>query len=406
MSKSPRAAKRPAVISSESPGRKNPTSRPVSAKTIAMRPIEADEPDQFGDVVDGGEELCDEIHQRLRRGPAPGPGLPCRSSMSSMPTDTRTRSSVMPIALPPLRRHRPVRHRGGVADQRLHAAEAFGQRHQPHAVEHRPRAFQRSDRERDHAAEPAHLPLRPARAAGATAGRGSGPAAPSDAPPGTRPARCALALCRSIRSGSVLVPRSTSHASIGPRMAPFRVLHEPQPLDVVVARRPPRCRRCCRCGRSGTWWCCAAPCRRRARAAAARTGWRRCCPRPPARRARAPASQAAAMSVMRSTGLVGVSRNSSFVFGRMAASQGVQVGGVDVGEVELVLAQHPLEQPVGAAVGVVGHHHVVARLRAASSPRRWRPCPRQRRTPRGRPRSRRCWLRAPRASGCACGAYS
>ncbi len=37
---------------------------------------------------------------------------------------------------------------------------------------------------------------------------------------------------------------------------------------------------------------------------------------------------------------------------------------VDVGEVQVVSPQHPLEQPERAAVGVVGHHDVVARLEA------------------------------------------
>ena len=41
---------------------------------------------------------------------------------------------------------------------------------------------------------------------------------------------------------------------------------------------------------------------------------------------------------------------------------GVEVRRIDIAEVEPALAQHPLEEPVGAAVGVVGHHHVVAGL--------------------------------------------
>ena len=81
-------------------------------------------------------------------------------------------------------------------------------------------------------------------------------------------------------------------------------------------------------------------------------------------------AHAAARSVSRSIGLVGVSRNSIFVFGRIAARDRRDVRRVDVGEVELILPQHALEQPVGAAVGVVGDDDVVAGLRAASSPRR------------------------------------
>ena len=51
-SRSPRAANRPAVMSSESPGRKNPMSSPVSAKMISDQAVEADDADQLGDVVD------------------------------------------------------------------------------------------------------------------------------------------------------------------------------------------------------------------------------------------------------------------------------------------------------------------------------------------------------------------
>jgi hypothetical protein len=40
MFRSPRAAKMPAVVSSESPGRKKPTIRPVSAKTMMIRPTD------------------------------------------------------------------------------------------------------------------------------------------------------------------------------------------------------------------------------------------------------------------------------------------------------------------------------------------------------------------------------
>ena len=59
---------------------------------------------------------------------------------------------------------------------------------------------------------------------------------------------------------------------------------------------------------------------------------------------------------------MGVSRNSSFVFGWIAHSISPDVGRVDVGEVELVLPQHALEQPVGSAVRVVGDDDVIAGL--------------------------------------------
>ncbi len=86
--------------------------------------------------------------------------------MSSMPTDTRTRSSVIPICLAPLRWHRRMGHGRRVADQRLDAAKAFGQRHQPDVVQQRARPLERPQRERDQAAEPAHLPLSPSACCG------------------------------------------------------------------------------------------------------------------------------------------------------------------------------------------------------------------------------------------------
>ena len=73
-------------------------------------------------------------------------------------------------------------------------------------------------------------------------------------------------------------------------------------------------------------------------------------------------SQAAVRSVSRSVGLVGVSRNSIRVAGRIAFSIASSFDVVHVGEVELILPQHPLEQSIGAAVCVVGDDDVIARL--------------------------------------------
>ena len=58
----------------------------------------------------------------------------------------------------PFGRHRRVRHRRRVRDQRLDAAEAFGQRQQPDAVQEAPGRLERPEVERQHAAEAAHLP--------------------------------------------------------------------------------------------------------------------------------------------------------------------------------------------------------------------------------------------------------
>ena len=59
-----------------------------------------------------------------------------------------------------------------------------------------------------------------ARAADAPAAPDRRPARPSGAPRGTRASARPFALCCAIRSGSVLVPRSTSHESNGLRIAP------------------------------------------------------------------------------------------------------------------------------------------------------------------------------------------
>ena len=59
-----------------------------------------------------------------------------RSSMSSMPAEMRIRVSVRPMAAPPFGRHRGMRHRRRMTDERLDAAQALGERHQLEAVEH------------------------------------------------------------------------------------------------------------------------------------------------------------------------------------------------------------------------------------------------------------------------------
>ena len=58
------------------------------------------------------------------------------------------------------RRYRRVRHRRGMRDECFDAAQAFGQGHQPNAVEQRSRPLQRAELERDQSAESAHLPAR------------------------------------------------------------------------------------------------------------------------------------------------------------------------------------------------------------------------------------------------------
>ena len=80
---------------------------------------------------------------------------------------------------------------------------------------------------------------------------------------------------------------------------------------------------------------------------------------------RAPCSCAAALTAAMSTifsiGFDGVSIHTSVVSGVIAPLDGAEVGEVDGREAHAPLAEHPREQSVGAAVHVVGEHHVVAR---------------------------------------------
>src|SRR5712691_9818508 len=53
-----------------------------------------------------------------------------------------------------------VRHRGGVPDQALHAAQRLGEREDPGALDEAPRPLQAPEFQADHAAEPLHLAAR------------------------------------------------------------------------------------------------------------------------------------------------------------------------------------------------------------------------------------------------------
>ena len=140
--------------------------------------------------------------------------------MSSMPGRDADQAVGEPDRLPALRRHRGVGHRRRVADERLDAAEALGQRHQLEAVEHR-RASSNDPTSNDSMPpKPFGICGAPARAAGGPAGPGRSPSSPSGASRGTRASARPLLECCAIRSASVLVPRSTSHESNGLRIAP------------------------------------------------------------------------------------------------------------------------------------------------------------------------------------------
>ena len=130
--------------------------------------------------------------------------------------------------------------------------------------------------------------------------------------------------------------------------------------QVEVARRPARRRRR-RSGRRSTWWSSARRRRRRGSAAAAGTARRRCCRRPAAHPRRGRCSASAAMSAMLSSGLVGVSTQTSLVCRggsrpRTASRSRERRGAVRQPPALLDL----VEEPVRAAVRVVGDHDVVA----------------------------------------------
>ena len=136
-----------------------------------------------------------------------------------MPTDSRTRS------LGHLERRAGdagVRHPARVLDQRLDAAERLAEREHLDQLAHLERGLLAAAQpERHHAAEAAHLRAPRCRGRGARAGPGR---APGDTPgwsTSSSTTRVGVAQCRSIRTPSVLMPRSTSHASNGPATAPI-----------------------------------------------------------------------------------------------------------------------------------------------------------------------------------------
>ena len=67
----------------------------------------------------------------------------------------------------------------------------------------------------------------------------------------------------------------------------------------------------------------------------------------------------ALMSAMDSSGFVGVSTMISLVFGVIAFAHSVEVRQCHRRVVDAPLGEHLVDDPEGAAVGVVGHHHVV-----------------------------------------------
>ena len=142
------------------------------------------------------------------------------------------------------------------------------------------------DPERHDAAEPLHLLAPRPRGRGARAARGRSPRRPAGARSRKSTTRSALSQCRSIRTPSVLSPRSVSQASNGPGDRADGVLVEGDLLGQRRGRARRARRRRRRSGRRSTSWSSARPRRRRGSAAAGGTARRRCCRRRAARRPR------------------------------------------------------------------------------------------------------------------------
>ena len=117
------------------------------------------------------------------------------------------------------RRHRRMRHRCRMRDQRLDAAQAFGQRHQPDALAHVGGRLERADSN-------VSIPPKPliCRFASSCCGCEGSPGYSTCFTFGCACRYSASAwpftLCCAIRSASVFVPRRISHESNGLRIAP------------------------------------------------------------------------------------------------------------------------------------------------------------------------------------------
>ena len=148
----------------------------------------------------------------------------------------------------------------------------------------------------------------------------------------------------------------------------------------------------------------AARCRRRAAAAAAARVRRRCCPPTPLCSTAQRSAAMALMSAMDSSGLVGVSTMISLVFGVIAVAHRVEVRKRHRRVVDAPLGEHLVDESEGAAVGVVGHHHVVTRTQYRAQRAVGGGHPRAERAPvTSPPPPRPATPRAPRGSGCRCG---
>ena len=238
---------------------------------------------------------------------------------------------------------RLVRHRLRHLDQRLDAAERLGEREQ---------LASRGDRRPRRDGGTQTIPEKPGQRTSDTPG--------ALAQPARRP-RAPFSACAAMRRCSVRSPRWTRKQSSGPGTAPIAFCTKrTRSCSARVAHDRPRRRRR-PSARRGTSSSSARPRRRRARAGAGRRASRTCCrPRRARRRCARPRP---ATSITFSVGFVGVSTHTSLVSGRTARRDRVEVGLVDHVVLEAPAREHLVDEPVGAAVEVVGDDDVVARAR-------------------------------------------
>ncbi len=85
-------------------------------------------------------------------------------------------------------------------------------------------------------------------------------------------------------------------------------------------------------------------------------------------------SAQAAMSVIDSSGLPGVSIQTSRVCGVMAASNAVEIGRRGKRHADAAAIANLVQQPIRAAIDIGAGQDVIARCPAASSRNGWRPC--------------------------------
>ena len=240
----------------------------------------------------------------------------------------------------------------------------------------------RLHQERDHAAEVAHL------TGGDLVARVVGQPGPehlrrrAGGSRGTRRRARAFAHCRSMRTASVFTPRSTSQASNGPGTAPSDFCRNRSRSAIVgsfVPAKPPMTSECPPRYFVVEWTTMSAP--------RSSGFWRYGVANVLSTTSRAPAARVAAataaMSTRLSSGLVGVSIQTSRASPRSAAGSVRELGGRRVGEAVALRLVDLREHAVRAAVDVVHADDVVAGVEQVHDRRRRAEARRERVTVRG-----------------------